>query len=261
MVPRCEVRWRHLKRPADLEQVVGSYLSKLAQGAKKGKHEFSSEQNIRLPKLGKRFEGRDFRTFSWGGGSSGYGVAWYCHHCGRCVILQIYGPEDEAGLDLLRSARDHGQQDGQAWSVYDFSFSVPADYRLKRHELKAGCLELEFAHEQELLLFTRFSLAARTIAVGGLAAFAGGCLKQKLADYAGELERGGDSEHDYLRRQAAFRKRRRGVRLLFPVDRKWSAAELLWHCRPQDKIILVAWQGRTAKAPDLDELARKVRCH
>jgi len=259
LAPRCEVRWRSLKNGADLERIVGGYLGKLARAAKKRKQQVVSEQDVRLPKLGKKYADRDFRTFSWRGSGEGYGVAWYCRSCERCVIVQVYGALDDAGMELLRSVRDHDERQGRIWSVYDFQFMVPAEYCLKRHGLMAGCLEFEFERQKDSLLFKRFSLAARVLG-GDLAAFAASKLGRQAIDYQGAPQVGKDEAHQYYRRRA-YRKRRGLVGLLAPLDKKWLALEEVWHCPDRDKIILIAWQGRAAGVPDLDQLRAGVACH
>ncbi len=259
--PRCEVRWKQVKSPADMERVVSGYLKRLAQGAKKGGLEFAAQDEARLPKLGKKFKERDFRTFSWTGTASGYGVAWDCHSCGRVVILQLYGEPDEDGFRLVRSASDHDRGGERSWAVYDLAFSVPSAYKLKKHVLQAGYLELEFASgEKESLRVGRFSLAARMLKQTGLEALIRGKLAKRFEEYRGEVETVEGSEHDVLRRRA-LKKRRGLVRWLSPLEKKWSAAEEVTYCRPWDKVIVVAWSGRTEKRPDLGRIAGSVKCH
>jgi hypothetical protein len=259
LVPRCEIRWRHLKRGADLERIVSGYLGKLAREAKKRKQQVVSERDVHLPKLGKRYADRDFRTFAWHGSGAGYGVAWYCRRCERCVIIQVYGELDDAGMELLRSARDHDEGKGRIWSVYDFQFVVPTEYQLKRHGLVAGCLEFEFEKAKSVLSFKRFSLASRMLG-GDLAAFAASKLGRQAIDYHGAPQLSKDQLHEYYRRRA-FRKRRGLAGLLSPLNKQLLALAEVWYCPGRDKILLIAWQGKTANAPELDKLRAGVACH
>ncbi|MFC1885645.1 hypothetical protein ACFLZM_01120 [Thermodesulfobacteriota bacterium] len=157
--PLLEIKWNTVGEKfshADQFRKLSEFKRKIPE---KKLHRF--ELPIKLAKaLG------DYQTtgFSWCSDKMvGTGVILYCSVCRKAALIQFFfDPSQESNdifLNILRSFRDHRNDDQIIWSVFDIRAVVPKIYRLERFRFEPGRFRLDFYTPGQRLFLHRWAPA------------------------------------------------------------------------------------------------------
>ena len=254
-----EAKWSSASSQADLRGMLERYLSDLKRKSRKRRIDF--DYRIKSKEHGAL-------SFTWQADRRAVGRLWRCDECSRVVIAQVSGaPSDnvaEAASLILPSFEDHSDEGWRTWAAYDLIAEVPPGYRLEKHQLMAGYIQLVFRKRSNRLVIERWGLADVALK------------KTTLADWYAERVRNDFRYYRYTvaavdaEDEPALRitGKRRGVRQLVrslgeTVIRRRPAVFLdsyVWLCKESNKIYSV--QSVHSKPEQiLDEVVERVECH
>lgn len=149
-----EAKWSKAPGQVDLTSRLEAYLNDLRKKSRKRRVTF--DHKIKSKDAGAL-------AFSWHADRKAQGRLWRCDECGRILIAQVSGAakDDVAGTAsyVLPSVTDHSEDGWRTWAMYDLVAEVPPGYRLEKHRLMAGYLQLVFRKRNNGLVIERWGLA------------------------------------------------------------------------------------------------------
>jgi len=254
-----EAKWSKASGQVDLSGKLESYLNDLRKKSRRRRVEF--EHKIKPKDAG-------VLAFSWRADRKAQGRLWRCDECGRILIAQVSGApgDDVAGIAsyVLPSITDHSEDGWRTWAMYDLIAEVPPEYRLEKHRLMAGYLQLVFRKGNNGLVIERWGLANVALRKCTLAEWFGERTAHDLRPYRYSIEELPSEPEPAV--QAVGR--RAGVRQALKsawefVTLRKPAVHLdcyAWLCEESNKIFSVQ-TTHSSKEQILDEVLERVECH
>lgn len=253
-----EVRWSEASEKVDLGAKLDTYLKDLDRKSRKQKLDFQSKV---------REKDGDLR-FMWRADRKAEGRLFRCPECKRAVIVQVSGvpgdPVSAVSSFVLPSVRDHAEGGWRTWAMYDLQADVPPGYKLEKHKLMAGYLQLQFRRGANQLIIERWGLANIALKKATLAEWFRERMRTDLTGFTYKVEELTDEPEPAV--QAIGR--RSGIlgvyrtigdltKLRVPAMRLDTYA---WACEESNKIYS-AQSMHTAKERILDDVIARVECH
>jgi len=122
----------------------------------------------------------DYETsgFLWQGEAAiGRGAILFCPVCRNAALVQFFrynsAKREKVLLAILKSYRDHRQDDRILWSIFDIRITLPEKLKLVSFRFEAGKFELVFAHGRQTIHLHRWAPAAALLDGGDLVSFTG----------------------------------------------------------------------------------------
>ncbi len=250
----AEVRWASARKAENLRKRLDTYLALVERQAKKRKAVFSAR--IEDDTAGVRFRYTADRKV--------YGIIRQCEQCKKVTISQVSGDDDDpvAGVSqpILRSVRCHTEDGWTRWAMLNSDFHLPKSYRLVKHKVMSGQLQLEYRHAYRKFVMTRWGLADRMLKRWDVPGWA--------QQVAGWRHFKGQSSEDHLWGHTVYKLNGRPV-----VSREWmrrvcmapvvrhalTVESAVWHCDESNALYCVT---STGVDPDSFRMVlKRVACH
>ena len=173
LVPVMEVKWGpvkgHFSHKAHLKR-----LAALHSRSVKGR----VAEWFLPPHWQNALAGFETSGFLWQGEAAiGRGAIIFCPVCRNASLIQFfrYNSSDQEKIlsAVLKSFRDHRQNDLVLWSVFDIRVTLPETLRLTKYRFDVGRFELGFTHGRQSTHLHRWAPAAALLDGGDLLGFAG----------------------------------------------------------------------------------------
>ena len=254
---RLQVKWDPAVKGTDPSDAASRYIRELRKQAKKDKAEITVNRQLNLASL----SGKKLECYEWVSHKRGTGMVSRCDDCDRVVHVAVLGKKDESLRNLSRtvfaSLRDHPEDGETLWKFYDVEFRSPATMRLRRSELKTGCVRMQLTGKRREAEVVRVSLAAVLLA------------KQSLREwleefYCSELKRmGREVRQETFHGHAGVRVDARPWLILNPtrlIGRTRRLAVACWHCEDSNRIFIVGHAAIRGDETEMRNLVHSVRC-
>ncbi len=253
-----EVRWSEASEKVNLSARLDAYLKDLDRKSRKRNLDFQSKTR---EKDGDLF-------FTWRADRKAEGRLFRCAECKRAIIVQVSGvpgdPVSSVASFVLPSVKDHAEDGWRTWAMYDLQADVPQGYRLEKHKLMAGYLQLQFRKGANQLVIERWGLANVALKKATLAEWFSERMRIDLAGFTYKIEDLPDEPEPAI--QAIGR--RSGIigvyrtigdlgKLRMPAMRLDTYA---WVCEESNKIFSVQ-SMHTRKERIMDDVIARVECH
>ena len=254
-----EVKWSAVGKSPDLHGRLRAYLEDLRRRSRKRRTSFES-----------KIKSKDAGTlsFSWRSDRKAHGRLWLCEKCGRVLIAQLSGDlsdsVSEAASQILPTVEDHTEDAWRAWAVYDLIAEVPPGYRLEKHKLMSGYIQLIFRKKSNRLILERWGLANVALKNKSLREWFVDRTEDDLTPYRYTVEEADLEGEPGLRVTG----RRSGPVEMFKAGREMLALKkpamyldgYVWHCETTNRIYSV--QSLHVRNEDVaDEATTRVECH
>ena len=182
--PAMEIKWEPVKGRFSHR----SHLKKLIAGQKK--HPGKRIGNWRLPDSWvNALANFNAQGFSWQSHTeNGRGAVLFCPSCKTALMCQFFNISDqvdETSLDVLRSLRDHRNDDQTAWTVFDIHAQLPKVFRLTDYRFRPGVYELAFSDGRQTAKLYRWAPASAFLAQTDLLRFTASTLELKREKLVG----------------------------------------------------------------------------
>ena len=249
-IVRLEVEWRQApgKGRMAVTQLVDRYLDKLEKKAQKAGVDFSVQRRAKFLKDKRWLEGSDYETFVWEADYRAYNLARVCGECGRIVLIRILARREEGGVDelageIFRSLEDHPHDGNLLWSVYGLTFEMSEEYKLEKHELKSGNIQLTFEKKNHVCRIQRLSMAHMLLKGTTLDEWYPNFFKKQLKDFDFDITPGVQLARSHEGLRVAGRPKSRWRQVLRPLPlvntrpRQYLDG-LVWHCPEENKICI-----------------------
>ncbi|MDH7569796.1 MAG: hypothetical protein QHJ73_09450, partial [Armatimonadota bacterium] len=175
--------------------------------------------------------------------------------------------QEDAALaaTILNRMEDHGEADGDLWSLYGLSLTIPAGWALEKHQLMAGYTMLQFRRADRILRAERWGLANVALKEQSLEEFLHGKSRKFWREYR---LRPSDWEwrgHTGVTLSGPTRKW--WVRVSAAVRRvlKKPAAEMMtvraWHCDRENKVFALHAVHPRGEMGELERVLASLACH
>jgi len=243
--PVFEIKWRavkgHFSHRSQLKKII----------AQQKHHPHKNFNACQLPAAWEHaLSPFSSQGFSWQSGpESGHGATLYCPICKNAVIFQIFNIggrlSEPTVLDILKSLKDHRNDDHTAWIIFDMHALLPHSFQLKRYHFKPGNHELSFLNGSMAICLYRWAPASALLSQTSLSQF--------MADTMGlSRERLGVTSiqgHPAVewRTHAGTGLRTQLHRLKQKPSFHWAVA---WHIEKKNRIIGVRLDSRKPFKPD-----------
>jgi hypothetical protein len=162
-----QVRWQRAKGDAGITAAISAYEARLRKDAAKGREAFSFQLN-----------GREYR---WSGAGQGRGLAMYCDDPSRTFLLEVIGGRGDQLLPLYSKLKRSFSGCTEVWSVLGLRVSLPAEFRLDKHEFQAGKTQLRLKKSGATLDCARWGFAEQLLAKHSLGEWAKAALAMPKA--------------------------------------------------------------------------------
>jgi hypothetical protein len=187
--PAMEIKWGPIKGKFSHR----THLKRLA--AHQAKPLQKSVTQWSLPSAWKRTLA-EFQAsgFTWQGRTkSGQGVILYCPTCRNATLIQFFHSKSaEPGrisLDILKTFKDHEENDQVIWSIFDLQARIPSHFNLLSHSFQTGSYKLVFINRRQHLTLYRWAPASAWLTRQDLTQFS-----QTLPDFTGGIPRAGSMQ-------------------------------------------------------------------
>ncbi len=252
ILTRMELRWQRHTSKAPLEKIQNKHLANLRKKAGKNKVNFriTNERDYRNNAINGKY-------FVWESNFKGVNLIAQCRKSSTFFSVCVLGKKEEnieqkAGM-IFASLRDHTDDDKIFWSVFDFSFTTPAELKLSGHRFLSGHLKLDFSRAEDNFIFQRLSVANILLKEKSLTQLAGEFYRKqfKNVDLEVSYPREGDSD------ERIYTIGREHGRVRFLKKRFFKS--LFWECRETNHIYGVTELIKRKEASCLDKLASGVK--
>ena len=252
VLSRMELRWQKHTSKAPLEKILNKHLANLRKKARKNKVNFkvTNERDYRNNAISGKY-------FVWEADFKGVNLIAQCRKSSTffsaCVLGKNEENIEEKAHMIFASLRDHTGDDKIFWSVFDFSFTTPAELKLTSHSFLSGHLKLDFSRAEDSFIFQRLSIANILLKEKSLTQLAGEFYRKqfKNVDLEVSYPREGDSE------EGIYTVGREHGRVRFLKKRFFKS--LFWECRETNRIYGVTELTKRKEASCLDKLASGVK--
>lgn len=250
----AEVRWASARKTENLRKRLDTYLALVERQAKKRKAVFSARIDDNT--AGVRFRYTADRKV--------YGIIRQCEQCKKVTISQVSGDDDDpvAGVSqpILRTIRCHTTDGWTRWAMLNADFHLPKSYRLVKHKVMSGQLQLEYRHTYRKLVMTRWGLADRMLKRWDLAGWA-----QQIAGWrhhSGQTSEQRLWGHQVLMlagRPVLSREWIKRVWLVPAARHAMKVHSAVWHCDESNALYCLTSTGMDAES--FRVLLMRVACH
>ena len=155
---RLQIKWDAADSRSAPSDSAGRYLRGMRKQTKKNGQDITVNRHLSLASL----RNKKLECYEWITDRRGTGMVTLCEECERMVHLIVLAEADESVRNLSRtifaSLEDHPADD-TLWKFYDVEFRSPPYLRLKKYELKTGCIRMQFQKRSEQMELVRASLA------------------------------------------------------------------------------------------------------
>jgi len=169
--PAMEIKWSHVKGRFSHR----SHLKKLI--AQQKHHPQKQIEEWPLPTTWENALS-DFvaKGFSWKSDTeNGRGAILFCPSCRTAVMFQVFNMAHlmthETFLNILKSLKDHRNDDQTAWIVFDIHALLPKGFQLKHYRFRPGNYELLFSNKFQSLKLSRWAPASSLLSQTDLTRF------------------------------------------------------------------------------------------
>jgi len=265
---RLEVKWS--QGDVDLDKALDRYLGSLEKKGRK-RTGITTVKGVRTVSRRSRPDKR-LLGFTWDGpGARGpvraEGCIWHCRTCKRTVVAQVMAPEGEDVSSLARgvltSLEDHPSGGSHTWALYGLACRIPEEYRLERHRLMAGYIELLFARGKSTLRVERWGMANIILSKENLQEWvARQNRKRKDVRAAAEPSQVHGHEGAALRghRRRPMHRARVGAERALGRRVPTQVAGQVWHCPASNRIYSIESVHWTDDTP-FGKVVESVVCH
>ncbi len=255
MFNRIEMRWQ--KHPSNLpvDKILSKHIRTLEKKSKK--------QGIQFRILANRdYQNSSIKGkyFIWESDFTGVNVIAHSRKPSLLLLVCVLGRKGEhiekKADRIFDSLQKHTNNVGKMfWSVFGFSFSTPAEFKLYSHKFLTGRLEFNFSQRDNTFLFERFSVANILLKEKSLSQYAiESCRNQfKNVDIEAGYPREGKTEEGIYTVGREFGR--------FKFLKKRFFKSLFWHCPKSNHIFGVIELIKKNETSSLDKLALEVKCH
>lgn len=143
-MPRCEIRWAKADDEADFQKTVDEFLEKLRAAARRQKPSRDVRVQDATESVAPQPVALRLRAHRWRDQHQYLLLAAFCSECKNMTLLQLTDCNASLARQIAASLRDHPDGAGTWWRLYRLALRTPNDWRLIRHTLAAGLLEMEF---------------------------------------------------------------------------------------------------------------------
>lgn len=173
------------------------------------------------------------------------GLAAGCDRCSRAILLRVnLRKRDRVGRltkPILKSVRDHEDDEWIPWSLFGFSFSLHKRFNLRHSELSAGRIHLSFSRPKRSADAVRLRPASVLLNNKPLAE----CVTKQLARMK---MKDATLEETKFKASAAVE--------LSAGKRRSSARKMIaWHDADSDSVFMAYWSGPRKEVEDFDRFA------
>lgn len=253
-----EVRWSEASEKVDLSARLDTFLRDLDRKSRKRNLDFRSKTHARDGDI----------LFTWRADRKAEGRLFRCPECNRAVIVQVSGmpgdPVSAVAATALPSVRDHSEGGWRTWAMYDLRAEVPPGYKLEKHRLMAGYLQLQFRKGANQLILERWGLANVALKKTTLGEWFAQRMRVDLTGFSYRVEELSDEPEPAVqavgRRSGilgAYRTINDLSKLRMPAMRLDTYA---WICEESNKIYS-AQSMHTRRERIMDEVIARVECH
>lgn len=254
-----EAKWSSAPKSVDLRAKLEVYLNDLRRKARKRKASF--EYKVKSKDAG-------MLTFSWRSDRKAQGRLWRCDECRRIIIAQVSGsPSDDVSniaSAVLPTIEDHSEDGWRTWAMYDLIAEVPPGYRLEKHQLMSGYIQLLFRKGVNRLLIERWGLANIALKKDSLREWFAERVVHDLRPYRysiQEVEFENEAGIQVTGRRAGIRQALRSACEFLMLRRPAVRLDgYVWVCEDSNKIYSVQ-SMHSSKEDVLDGVLERVECH
>jgi len=187
--------------------------------------------------------------------------------------VQVVSPNstttDSLAKRIIPKIEDHPEGDLCRWSVYDFTFDVPKEFRLEKQSLKSGHLSIALKHRLRRLVVERYGPASVLLKRDRLADWATAVkpifLLLKPFNYRKTIETE-VPEHEAVRltgRRKSAKDIATRIGLWF-IRRQASDAFVarVWRCQASNRVYMVFAEATPREVDGLsDRVSETIHCH
>jgi len=132
------------------------------------------------------------KGFSWQlNTENGRGAILFCPSCKTAIMIQFFNVKDAntdiAILNMLKSLKDHRNDNQTEWAVFNIQALLPGTFKLNSYQFKPGNYQLAFSDKFQSLKLFRWAPASAFIAQSDLSQFAANTLDLSQASLVTNL--------------------------------------------------------------------------
>jgi hypothetical protein len=253
---RAELRWETAgRRVAPASKFVDNYIAQVRKKTRRKDPNPRIERDRCVNELGDI----DHEVFSWHGAYCAHSLLAVCPRTRRVVHLRVFfdaGDERRAMTRRIFASLTTGPRHGLAeWSAFGFRFLVGDDWKLDTSGLRTGCLQFTFAHGDDELEVTRFSLAAMVLRKTTLAKWVPSTYHKAMRKYRVAAKEGEFEGCPAVRCEGVMKLTARPFGLF---RRRRRLRLLAWHDAEADRVFAVRLSTLTPEDPQLEAIAATV---
>jgi len=221
-----QLRWRGLKRPADANAFLNSYLGKLGKDSRRQEQLFHSERH--------EVDGRTHYQYS--GHAFGRGALFQPLDDSRAFVIEVSSPKSDSVEGVLRDALRsfRGASATDRWSAFGLDVSLPRGLTVTKREFLAGKTRIEWSARWANLSAERWAFADQLL------------LRHDLKDWATAVVGG---------KVAEIREEPEGLRLMLPGRLHPVREALIKYQGNRNQLVVVQTNARDSKwRPEWDWL-------
>lgn len=213
-----QVRWKQLKRPADAEAFLSTYLGKLRKDSERSNFPFRSNTHLE--------GGRHY--YEYWGQADGRGVLFQPDTDGRTFVLEAASTKKESMATVLRHAMESFcvGSGRERWSAYGLDLNLPEGLTVGRREFLSGKTKLEWFTKGVHLFAERWGFADQLLARHGIEEWTRGVSREKVLEVQAEPQ---------------------GFRATFRSPRNGFHEALVVHQPARNQLVLIRSEGRDPK--------------
>jgi len=253
-----EAKWSTEPRNVDLRRQLEAFLSQIARRCRKRKVNF--EHKIKAKDDGSL-------SFSWRSDRKGVGLLYRCDLCKRIVIAQLSGAkaDDISGCAsyILPTVADHSEDGWQTWAVYGLVAEVPPGYKLEKHKLMSGYIQLVFRKANNRLTIERWALADVVLKKHSLTEWYADAVRHDLRRFKYQIEEidfDGEPAVELTGERAGFKILKAFPDILMLRRPAMYLNACAWACEKSNRIYSVQ-VIHTSREQIFDDILDRVECH
>ncbi len=230
--PVVEIKWNLIKgdfsSEKHLKRFGAAYEGKL--GGKIEKSRIPEKWVKALSVKNSQFE---ISCFSWPyQGSMAKGLLIFCPACKKATMIRFFKISSEISAKILKSFKDHPENDIIIWSVFDIKAQIPKNLKFISHKFNPGQFEMRFETKGARLTLFRWGPASVIMSKGGLKHFA-------ATKFGISYHKFDACAHDQYE---AIKQKETGYGILGKIGlKKWVEPEIhykkLWHIPEKNRIL------------------------
>jgi len=256
---RAEVRWESVKKvSAPMEDVVDGFVEQMRKRAGR-KARIEITRNVSIPGP----DGLEYEALRCSGDVRSMWLLARCSDCRRVIGVNLLprpgkSVSRELAAAVFASLAAHTDDELDLWDMFDLRFKLTSAMRLKKFDLRTGCLELGFSDGTREYYVKRLGLAEIVLRKTTVADWFQSSEAKLLKAYAYEAYSAEVHGHEATRLLGKLslsrRVRKAAVRGVFYHG-------YAWHCPQQNKIYVMRATTRDEEDEAFEQHVQMLQCH